>query len=443
MHKLPTREELIARGYPFGKVTEGIPFGDYTNEWMRTEPDFQIYIPKKDPGNDCDNCVLAVVPTPDGKELLAIWTQSAMEDFGNNRILIARTEDGVHWSEPQFIVGAQSVADMQSSWGMPMYTKSGRLYIFFLQETDHQDLPRVKSGDLALMYSDDNGHTWSEMGIAPLPRSRYDHPDPSRAKNWWSFQAPIRDKDGKFICGFTIDTSPAVKPDDLPYPHKEARAAFITFENLDEDPEPCDVRVTIAPNDGLEVPDKLYPQNSVAQEAAPVLLPDGRLFATMRTMSGYIYYTVRDENGWREAQPLIGWDGDPVPHPLGPCPIYGLKDGSYICLTNNNPGKRLGFDVFAEDADPQALSVCRGPLYLMGGVFDPDGVQPIRFGKPVMFADTDTVAVGQRKKCCTAPTYTAVTQWKGKTVLWYPDRKFYILGKEITDDFMNRLMEEL
>ena len=66
MKKLPTREELIAQGYPFGMVTEGIPFGDSAVEWMRTAPDVKVYIPEKDMGPDCDNCVLAVTPTPDG-----------------------------------------------------------------------------------------------------------------------------------------------------------------------------------------------------------------------------------------------------------------------------------------------------------------------------------------------------------------------------------------
>lgn len=440
MKQLPTREELISAGYPFGRVNDDIPFGDPAVEWMRTQPDVKVYIPARDMGSDCDNCVLAVTPTPSGEELLAIWTQSSAECFGDNHIVIARTADGVHWSAPQTIIGARSPKEKQSSWGMPMYTRSGRLYIFFIQETDRQDLPGVVSGDLALMYSDDDGRSWSAPGIAPLPRSRYDHPDPAVAKNWWSFQAPIRDAQGRFVAGFTIESSPSVIGENRkPYPHSDTRAAFIRFENLDEDPEPADVRVTILPKDGLCVPDKKYPQISVAQEAAPVLLPDGRMFATMRTMTGYIYYTVWDGERWCEPKPMLGHDGRAMPHPLGPCPIYGLSDGSYLCLTYNNPGVRMGYDVFAPDADPQALNVARGPLHLAAGIYDPTGEQPIRFGAPVKFIDTDTVALGQRKKSCTAPLYTAVTQWRGKTMLWYPDRKYQILGKELTPAFLQEL----
>ena len=444
MNKLLTREELIAHGYPFGRVNDDIPFGDPSNEWMRTKPDVKVYIPQRDLGPDCDNCVLAVLPTPDEKELIAVWTQSSAECYGDNHIVIARTTDGVNWSNPQFIVGAGQGEEKQSSWGMPMYTKSGRLYLFFIQETDHQDLPGVASGDLALMYSDDDGHTWSKPGVAVLPRCRYDHPDPAIAKNWWSFQTPIRDEEGCYVAGFTIETSPSVlKEHHRTHPNNDTRAAFIRFENLDEDPEPEKVSVLIVPNDGLEVPNRKYPHISSAQEAAPVLLPDGRLFATMRTMAGFIYYTVGEGKRWSQPKPMIGYDGKPMPHPLGPCPMYGLKDEVYLCLTYNNPGVRAGYDVFAEPSHPQALNVARGPLYLVAGKFNPEGEQPIRFGKPIKFIDTDMVALGHRKQSCTAPLYTAVTQWRGKTMLWYPDRKYQILGKEIPDSLLKQLMTDL
>ncbi len=33
-------------------------------------------------------------------------------------------------------------------------------------------------------------------------------------------------------------------------------------------------------------------------------------------------------------------------------------------------------------------------------------------------------------------TYTSVTEFKGTRVLWYPDRKFLLLGKYIDDEFL-------
>ena len=46
--------------------------------------------------------------------------------------------------------------------------------------------------------------------------------------------------------------------------------------------------------------------------------------------------------------------------------------------------------------------------------------------------DTDDVAVGP-KRTAEGGTYTSFTQWKGQSVLWYPDRKFYLLGKKIEE----------
>ena len=28
-------------------------------------------------------------------------------------------------------------------------------------------------------------------------------------------------------------------------------------------------------------------------------------------------------------------------------------------------------------------------------------------------------------------TYTSLTEWRGQRMLWYPDRKYYLLGKSL------------
>ena len=42
---LPTREELIAMGYPYGKAADGIPMGNPAEEYKRTMPDYIVYRP--------------------------------------------------------------------------------------------------------------------------------------------------------------------------------------------------------------------------------------------------------------------------------------------------------------------------------------------------------------------------------------------------------------
>ena len=46
-----------------------------------------------------------------------------------------------------------------------------------------------------------------------------------------------------------------------------------------------------------------------------------------------------------------------------------------------------------------------------------------------------TTLVGP-KKTNEIATYTSFTIYKGKQILWYPDRKYYLLGKYITDEML-------
>lgn len=437
MDRLMTREEMIAAGYPFGKAGEGVPLGDPKTEWQRTKPDICVFLPDKTGQNYNDNCVLAVTPSPDRKELLAVWTQSSVECNGDNRIVIARSADGVHWSAPEYVIGARNDRELQSSWAMPMITESGRLYLFYIQETPVHDSSRVGSGDLGLIFSDDGGHTWSAPGIAPLPRSRYDHPDPKIPKNWWTWQRPIRDAKGRFVAGFTTQVSPYHLTEPDVFPSTSTRAGIIRFDNLDDDPLPCDVKVSLLPLDGLGLPQRNRPEKTVANESATVLLPDGRIFITMRSLTGYACYSVCDPDGktWQEPRPILQDNGFPFLHPLGPLPMYRLKDGRYLLFFNNNDGIRNGENQYIKASE---FGLLRNPYYMSVGVYDPyDKYQPVRFGKPVQIIDTEDIAVCPRKHTVAASMYADITEWNGKRILWYPDRKFYILGKEIPDTLID------
>jgi hypothetical protein len=37
------------------------------------------------------------------------------------------------------------------------------------------------------------------------------------------------------------------------------------------------------------------------------------------------------------------------------------------------------------------------------------------------------------KKTAEIATYPSITEWHGQRVLWYPDRKYYLLGKYLLD----------
>jgi hypothetical protein len=291
-------------------------------------------------------------------------------------------------------------------------------------------------------------------GIAKLPRSPHDNPDPARDTNWWCWQKPIRDSRGRFVAGITFHKSISILSDreivlaKKSYIYHPTYAAFIRFENIDENPEPKDVRVSIWPKEGLSLPNREYPESLKSEEPAPVLLDDGRIFATMRNETGYAHYTVSAPDGenWSNPEILRLIDGTPAEHPLGPCPLYRLNDGRYLFFFCGRSKYRLNNPEIPEwqvdvNSDIYTGSY-RNPLYCSVGVYDGCSSQPIKFGLPFKIVDTEYVAVGHRKRTCGPAAYTALTEWRSQRVFWYPDRKFYILGKYVTDDVLAEHMPD-
>src|SRR5690606_4547797 len=137
---------------------------------------------------------------------------------------------------------------------------------------------------MGCIYSDDNGYNWTAPEEIPMPRSRFDNPDPSVPKNWIVWQKPILDHEGKWFTGYTQWTSNAVMKSEKNWVNTDSRSYFMRFLNLEEAPLPKDIEIEWLPKGdrGLEVENPVYPHMSVAQEPAVVLLPDGRLFTVMR-----------------------------------------------------------------------------------------------------------------------------------------------------------------
>ena len=180
-----------------------------------------------------------------------------------------------------------------------------------------------------------------------------------------------------------------------------------------------------------------YPLLSIAQEPSLVRLPDKRLFCVMRTNSGYIWYSLSDDDGetWCSPRPLLRKDhGLPILQPVGCCPIYQLADGRYVLLHHNNRG-----DIKAK---PEATHSPRRPAFIALGEFRPGADQPIWFSDSKQLMDTDglrydgTPPVEGKHGSADIGVYTSFTTRKGNNVLWHPDRKFYLVGKKITPEFL-------
>ena len=422
------------------------PVGDPATDWKRSKPDVTVYLPKAGEQHDGDNEMFIVFPAPRSDELLGMWTQSSVEGRGDNRIMLARSGDGLHWSEPKRIVGTPpGTQEPQASWGVPIVARTGRIYCVYVKEQPRAEAgQRQESGGMGCLFSDDNGQTWSPGADIPMPRNRFDHPDPAVPKSYWLWTTATRDRLGLFLLPYTTSTSQAVKawPSKL-WVHKDTRCAFARFENLDEGPDPKDLKVTWLPADreGLEVPNRIFPDMSVAQEPCVVRLPDDRLLVTMRTMAGAIWYSVSDDDGatWRKPEPLLDRDGgSPIPQPLAPAPLYPLADGRFILLFHNNNGYHDGFSQWKEKWSVNQANYIRNPAFIAVGEFRPKSRQPLWFSAPKQILDTQGVIVGP-KKTAEIATYPSLTEWHGKRVLWYPDRKFYLLGKFLPDSLLSEL----
>jgi hypothetical protein len=189
------------------------------------------------------------------------------------------------------------------------------------------------------------------------------------------------------------------------------------------------------------VPHFIYPELSIAQEPSIVRLPDERLFCVMRTNSGCIWYSVSADDGrtWTNTRPLLRRDfGLPILEPVGCCPIYQLADGRYVLIHHNNRG-----DV---EKKPESTAGPRRPAFVALGEFRPGADQPIWFSESKQLMDNDGIGPDGMRVTPDHPgntdcgVYSSFTTRGGNNVLWHPDRKTYLVGKRITDEFLSDLV---
>ena len=391
--------------------------------------DYVVYVPKQ-PRNESERDFSAIGDTfndhfqvlddPARGMLFAFWTQGSHEACEDEHIAFAKSADGGKtWTEPILLAGSHDRVNPVpvAGWQQPMLSKSGRLYCLWNQETT---VKQHLCGMMYGRYSDDMGETWSDPELVPFPmRADSDPADPSIPPSWCNWQRPLRlGENGKYIVGCS-------RHGQAPYDEMPGcKVEFWQFENIDEDPEVKDIRISFFSTgrqsfDATKViTDENYvPREGPAiEEASIVGLPDGRLFAVMRSSLGHPVWSQSRDNGktWTVPKVLLDRDGGTAfRHPRSPCPIYDLggpeaRSGRYFALIHNT------FDFNGITAYQN-----RGPLYKIEGTFMPDAEQPIWFSSPELFSPRDT---GNS-------FYTSYTSLNGEGVLWFNDYKFYLFGR--------------
>jgi BNR repeat-like domain len=410
-----------------------------------TKPDYVVFVPEVNNGvvNDTGNEHFLVFDGPDGS-LMAVWTQSSAESQPDQHIAFSRsTDEGATWSRPRIIAGPKRAGDgHMASWGYPLVSKSGRIYVLYSQHIGKFDSFFHHTGWLHGISSDDNGQTWSNPQNVPVARSINDNPNKGMPPNMLCWQKPLRlGKDGKYLAGFTRWTSFAVRKNPTQdWRAADARTEFMGFENVDDDPEPKDLKISwfAAGEKALTVPFPGHPEISACQEPSIVKLPDGRLFCVMRTASGSPFWSVSADSGetWTRPRRLLRKDGGkPLLHPLSPCPIYDVGgntagSGRYALFIHNHDGHYKNYG-------PTDTSYHRRPVYLVSGRYQAGADQPVWFDEPKLFMDHDGVSLGKpgTRGRTDLALYASFTVRKGRAVLWYPERKFFLLGRIIGQEW--------
>lgn len=397
-------------------------------ELARTKPDYVIYVPAcGEDRHDHGNEQLRVFRAKDGN-LCALWTMSSFECTGQRPVFAKSFNGGLTWSEPRCLLrGDLDVSSGRNlgSWASAAVSRSGRIYVIYNKHVDayksHQ------RGNMAILYSDDAGETWSDEFVTPFPRSIYDDPEPGSPADWVVWQRANRLADGTVLFGYTRGwLSPdAPKSEHDSYPEHPCSCEFFRLDNLDDDPEPDKLEMTfLAQNEnGLCVPLRPGRRPSSGEEPCICELPDGRLFCVMRTGEGHVWYSVSADGGrtWRKTEMLCFRDGgEGVKHPLSPCPMFRTGEGEYVLFAHGHDG------FFGRDF-PKIEGNWRNPVLLYKGEFRPDAHQPVWFSSPVEFMNNGGVALERMD----LSLYADLTIEDGEPVLWYPDRKFFLLGRRI------------
>ncbi|MBX3748517.1 MAG: exo-alpha-sialidase [Opitutaceae bacterium] len=401
---------------------------DLAREIRRTQPDFIAYRPESvdGPGQNTGNEHFLVFTHPNG-ELMAVWTQGTHEGKPDQRVVFARSRDGgATWSRPVMIAGPDGTRHM-ARFGYSLVSRSGRIYILYNRYVGVHDYAASVTGVTAAVTSDDAGHTWSEEQVVPMPRTRWDNPDPRVPANAIVWQLPQRLLGGPYFVGLTRWLSPVVSgPSKLKVWWSDASVVeFMRFDNVDADPAPRDLQVTPCAHDGdaLRYGHIGHPEVSVLQEPGIVPLPDGRLFCIMRTNVGHPVWSESADRGttWTQPVPLRQTDTSlPLRHPCSPCPIYEVGPGDYVFFIHNHDGHIGGWG-------PMDCNLHRRPIWLLRGQFRPGARQPVWFSEPQFFMDNGGVSLRRPDLAM----YSSLTPTDEGHILWYPERKFFLLGKRL------------
>lgn len=308
-----------------------------------------------------------VVHTADGAWLCVMTTGPGHEGAGGQHVVSLRSEDhGRTWSEP---VDVEPADGPEASWGMPLVTPAGRVYVFYVYNGDRVTGRRADMlGWYCYRYSDDGGRSWSaERYRLPLRLTAAD-----RGNDWegavqifWGIGKPIAVGDDALF-GFTKIGR---------YMLEQSEGWFFRSPNVLSERDPAAIEWELLPegDHGLRAPE----HGSIQSEQNLVALSDGSLYCMYRTTMGYPCHAYSRDGGRTWTAPEAATytpGGRRFKHPRA-CPrIWRTRGGRFLFWFHNNGEK---------DWSPGT----RNPGWIAGGV-ERDGF--IHWSQPeVLLYDRD------------------------------------------------------
>lgn len=291
-----------------------------------------------------------LVESDDGHWVMVATCGSGHEGTPGQSVAIARSPDhGKTWSAPVFL---EHTDGPEASYGIPLKTAFGRIYVFYNHNTDN--LREVKAdpaffpggrcervdtqGHFVFRYSDDHGRTWSpDRFEVPVRAFEIDRENPygGKVRFFWTvgraFSANGRGyfplhKVGGFGDGFITRSEGAlIEATNI---HTEQDPAKLVFKTLPEG------------NKGIR---GVAGGGPVAEEHSICVLKDGSFFVLFRTTDGHNACAYSRDGGrtWSPSQYMRYHDKRLFKHPRAATFVFPHSSGKYLCWFHNHGG--LGY----------------------------------------------------------------------------------------------------
>lgn len=317
-----------------------------------------------------------VIVCDDGSWLCTLTTSSGMEHAYMNNIIATRSYDqGKTWTDP---VNVEPPGVPQSSWAVPLKVPGGRIYVFYnYNKHGFAGLEGVMSGPFTFKYSDDHGKSWSVKRYeAPIRTTQIDLENYTQGKQqfFWSIDKPVVTDKAAYIAFTKILRKEPNQPEFF----KRSEGFILRSENILFESDPGKVKWETLPEGRTGI---LNPEfGKVQSEHNMVILNNGDLYVTYRTIDGSPAYSISSDDGKTFSIPkyMCYGNGGRMGNPRA-CPkIHKTTDGNYLFWFHNN---------FRQNSYNG-----RNPAWLSGGI-EEDG--DIVWSQPeIVLYDNDPAVLG-------------------------------------------------